>query len=120
MSQITTSKIFMKGDKNMPALVNELAVAELVKQQVNQLADEMLKRNLTGHTWSIMEFKKVCCFNRDRRWVVKYVLNPFRDEIEYKNGRGWCIYGKSYQIRAKQACEWMEKNFSRIDWEAKL
>lgn len=104
----------------MSELINESAVTELVKQQVNQLADEMLKHDLAGRTWSIVEFKKACCFNRDRRWVVKYILEPFRDEIEYHNGHGWCIYGKSYQIRAKKAAEWVEKNFDRIDWEAKL
>ena len=109
-----------KGDVNMPTLVNESAVAEEVKQEVKNIIEEMLKQNLTGRTWSIVEFKKACCFNRDRRWVVKYILEPFRSEIEYHDGHGWCIYGKSYQIRAKQACKWMEDNFDRIDWEAKL
>lgn len=39
---------------------------------------------------------------------------------EQKIVMGWCIYAKSYQIRAKLATKWMEKNFSRIDWDAKL
>jgi hypothetical protein len=110
----------MKGDVNMHALNNESVMTDLVKDQLSELANELLKKNLIGRTWSIVEFKKACCFNRDRRWVVKYILEPFRDEIEYHNGHGWCIYGKSYQIRAQKACEWIDDNFVRINWEAKL
>lgn len=104
----------------MPTLINETVLRDVLDEQVSKLADEMLNENLSGRTWSIIEFKKACCFNRDRRWVVKYILDPFRDEIEYHNGHGWCIYGKSYQIRARKACEWMEENFEMIDWKAKL
>ncbi|EJF02148.1 DUF771 domain-containing protein [Liquorilactobacillus mali] len=87
---------------------------------LKEIKDEIVH----GKTWSLMEFKRNCCFNRHKTWVLDNILYAFRDEIEYKDGKGWCIFskgrGSSYQIRAEKACDWMEENFDRIDWNAKI
>lgn len=112
----------MKGDVNMPTLINENAIAELVEQQVNKLTDERLLTRLDGITWSTDQFRKACCGGKDSGWVTTFILDKFLDEIDYYHG-GWLIRGgrgKANIIFAKPACEWMEKNRNRIDWEAKI
>ncbi|AUJ29601.1 MULTISPECIES: DUF771 domain-containing protein [Liquorilactobacillus] len=106
----------------MPTLINEKEINKILEDSLQDAISKFINSQVEGKTWSIIEFKEACCFNRDRRWVVKFILEPFKDEIEYRaeNRDGWCIYAKSYQIRAKLATKWMEKNFSRIDWDAKL
>ncbi|MFT8556043.1 DUF771 domain-containing protein [Liquorilactobacillus hordei] len=106
----------------MPTLINEREINKLLEEQLQNAISNFIKSNVEGRTWSIMEFKEACCFNRDRRWVVYFILKPFRNEIEYgkNNLNGWCIYGKKYQIRARLAARWIEKNFTRIDWDAEL
>ena len=112
----------MKGDVNMPALINETAIADLVKEQVNEIADHELLRKLDGITWNINQFRKACCGGKESTWVTTFVLDKFLDERDYYRG-GWLIrgyQGKAHIIFAKPACEWMEKNRKRIDWESKI
>lgn len=106
----------------MPALINESAITDLVKQEVNQIADQALLKKLDGITWTTNQFRKACCGGKDSGWVTTFILDKFLGEVDYYHG-GWLIRGgrgKANIIFAKRACEWMEKNRSRIDWEAKL
>lgn len=86
--------------------------------------DEMFRRWLTGLTWTLDEFRKECCGNKAKEWVTLYILLEFADEIDYRQPGGWLVpskgRGNAWIIRAKQACEWMDKNFTRIEWERKL
>lgn len=86
--------------------------------------DEMFRRWLTGLTWTLDEFRKECCGNKAKEWVTLYILSEFADEIDYRQPGGWLVpskgRGNAWIIRAKQACEWMDKNFTRIEWERKL
>ncbi|MFT8491515.1 DUF771 domain-containing protein [Liquorilactobacillus satsumensis] len=107
----------------MPTLLNEEVLRNVLQEPVHKLADEMLSKELSGRTWGIDEFRKACCGGKDKPWVSTYVFAPFKKEIDVKNG-GWLIpahgKGTKFVIFAKPACEWMEENRQRIDWEAKI
>lgn len=83
-------------------------------ERLVQLEEESLK----GKTWSLDEFRKKCCGGKAPMWVDTCILKEFSSEITGKDG--WLIpaSGKGTRniIFAKKACEWMETNRNRIDW----
>ncbi|WEV56161.1 DUF771 domain-containing protein [Ligilactobacillus acidipiscis] len=82
---------------------------------------EIVNQNVTGKTWGIEEFRKACCGNKAREWVRLYIFSKFENEISIKNSNGWLLSTpKKAIIFAKPACDWMEKNRNRIDWEARM
>ena len=85
---------------------------------------ELANQNTTGKTWTLDEFRKNCCFNRERAWVTLHIFSEFKDEIDFHNQGGWLRpskgKGSAYGIFAKPACEWMERNRDRIQWEVKM
>ena len=95
-----------------------------IKSMVQQQADHYFEEITAGKTWTLDEFRKNCCFNRERAWVVLYIFSQFKDEIDYRKPDGWLRpskgHGSAYGIFAKPACEWMENNRDRIEWEAKM
>ncbi|KRL99761.1 DUF771 domain-containing protein [Liquorilactobacillus satsumensis] len=107
----------------MASIINEEELKIFLRETVRDLADEMLSNELSGHTWGIDEFRKACCGGKDKPWVSTFIFAPFKKEIDVKNG-GWLIpahgKGTKFVIFAKPACEWMEENRQRIDWEARI
>ena len=82
---------------------------------------ELANQNATGKTWGIEEFRKACCGSKAKEWVRLYIFSKFENEIDVKNIDGWLLStSKKAIIFAKPACEWMEKNRNRIDWQAKM
>ena len=92
----------------------------MVKQTASQYFDELI----AGKTWTLDEFRRNCCFNRERAWVTLHIFSEFKDEIDFHNQGGWLRpskgKGSAYGIFAKPACEWMEQNRDRIQWEVKM
>lgn len=106
----------------MPALLNEKAIEKRFDDRFDELANRILVARLDGISWTYTDFRKICCFNHTPKWVKKNILNPFKKEIEYTGKTGWVIWsigqGSPYRFRAKKACEWIETNFERINWDA--
>ncbi|MFT8955458.1 DUF771 domain-containing protein [Liquorilactobacillus satsumensis] len=102
----------------MPALLNESAIAEIVKER----ADILMKEYLSNQTvwWNMKTFNDRCGCGKGQAWIVKNILEPYRDEIDINNG-GWCRYyhggRSSYRFLAKEACQWIENHAHQIDWE---
>lgn len=88
----------------------------------NERLEQLEEENLKGKTWSLDVFRKECCGGKSPMWVDTCILKQFSREITGKNG--WLIpaAGKGTRniIFAKKACEWMEKNHHRINWNFKF
>lgn len=114
----------MKGSDLLQKAVSISIPTEEIKHIVLELAENELRSAISGKTWTLDEFRKNCCFNRERAWVTLYVFSKFKDEIDYHKPGGWLRpskgKGSAYGIFAKPACEWMEQNRDRIEWEAKM
>lgn len=95
-----------------------------IKLMVQQQADRYFEEITAGKTWTLDEFRKNCCGNKSPDWVRLFIFSSFQDEIDYRKSNGWLKFskgrGSQFIIFAKPACEWMEKNRNRIDWEAKM
>ncbi|GBG94948.1 phage protein [Ligilactobacillus salitolerans] len=95
-----------------------------IKAMISESAKQYFEELIIGKTWTLDEFRKNCCFNRERAWVTLYIFSEFADEIDYRKPGGWLRpskgKGSAYGIFAKPACEWIEQNRDRIDWEAKM
>lgn len=107
----------------MDQLINTSILKKLVKQIVN----ESIKDNqvdLTGKTWSIDEFRKICCQGKGKSWVRTFIFDEY-PEVNVKRG-GFVVNprktaeGSRTIIFAKEACEWMQKHQHEIDWNAKV
>lgn len=101
-------------------IVDEDYVDKLVEAKV----DRLIQKNLEGVQWGIDEFRKVCCGNRSREWVVLYIFREFEDEIVVKDNHGWLEpsegRGSKYRIWALKAKRWIEVNHYRINWGQRL
>lgn len=99
-------------------LVKKIVRDEIKKEKRDQLEQEL------GATWSLDEFRKNCCFNKDREWVKLFIFSRFKDEIVLGKPGGWLKpskgRGSAYGIYALEARKWMQTNRNRIDWDAKL
>lgn len=88
----------------------------------NERLEQLETESLKGKTWSLEDFRKNCCGGKAPAWVDTCILKQFSHEITGKDG--WLIpaSGKGTRniIFAKKACEWMENNHSRIDWNFKF
>lgn len=88
------------------------------------ILEDLLDKIVRGRTWTLDEFRKNCCFNRERAWVILYIFSKYKSEIDYHCPGGWLRpskgKGSAYGIFAKPACDWMEQNRDRIEWEAKM
>ena len=86
--------------------------------------DEYIKKVVKDETWSLDEFRKNCCFGKDREWVKLFIFSRFKDEIVLGKPGGWLKpskgKGSPYGIYAVEACKWMQENRHLIDWDAKL
>lgn len=101
----------------MEKLLNDAAVLKTVKNQTEEIASSYFK-SLTVW-WDINEFSEHCCAGRGRKWIKENILNPYKKEIDIKNG-GFCRYslgGKGgYQFIAKDAVKWMNEHVHQFDW----
>ena len=99
-------------------------IPEVLEKMVKGYIDKLIQSSTTGKTWSLDQFRKECCGGKAREWVTLYVLDEFSSEIDYHKPNGWLFRSKGRGsqniIFAKKACEWMEENRNRIDWEARL
>ncbi|MCR1900902.1 DUF771 domain-containing protein [Ligilactobacillus apodemi] len=90
-----------------------------VESRLKNLGDQFL-----GETWTLDEFRKNCCFNKDREWVKLFIFAQFKDEIVLSKPGGWLKpskgKGSPYGVYAVEARKWMQANRNRIDWNAKL
>lgn len=100
------------------SLVKKIVRDEIKKEKSDQFEQEL------GTTWTLDEFRKNCCFNKDREWVKLFIFAQFKDEILIGNKGGWLKpskgRGSAYGIYAVEAKRWMQENRHRIDWDAKL
>lgn len=103
----------------MEALLNEKALADFLKEKVDKHVNDYLS-SLTVW-WDMETFNERCGCSKGQAWIVKNILEPYRDEIDVRNG-GWCRYyyggRSSYQFIAKEACEWIEEHAHEIDWSS--
>lgn len=95
-----------------------------IKLMVQQQADRYFEEITVGKTWTLDEFRRNCCGNKSPDWVRLFIFSSFQDEIDYRKSNGWLKFskgrGSQFIIFAKPACEWMENNRDRIEWEAKM
>lgn len=109
----------------MPTLINEDVIFKRVDEKVSDIANEMLKARLDGIMWDINDFRKACCGNHESKWVTTFILYEFQNEIDMRVG-GWVHFpnknggNSKWLFRAVTAKKWMEKNWYRIDWDAKI
>lgn len=100
------------------SLVKKIVRDEIKKEKSDQFEQEL------GTTWTLDEFRKNCCFNKDREWVKIFIFAQFKDEIVLGKPGGWLKpskgKGSPYGIYAAEACKWMQENRHLIDWDAKL
>ena len=98
-------------------------IKKVVKDEVSKLRSNQNTQAL-GETWSLDEFRKNCCFGKDREWVELFIFSRFKDEIVLGKPGGWLKpskgRGSAYGIYAVEAKRWMQENRHRIDWDAKL
>lgn len=105
----------------------ELSFTELVKKivrdEIKKEKNDHFEQSL-GETWTLDEFRKKCCFGKDREWVKLFIFSQFKDEIVLGKTGGWLKpskgKGSPYGIYAVEARKWMQANRNRIDWNAKL
>lgn len=98
-------------------------VREIVRDELSKSRKEQENQAL-GETWTLDEFRKKCCFGKDREWVKLFIFSQFKDEIVLGKTGGWLKpskgKGSPYGIYAVEARKWMQANRNRIDWDAKL
>ena len=98
-------------------------IKKLVKDEVSKNLQSDVDQDL-GETWTLDEFRKKCCFGKDREWVKLFIFSQFKKEILIGNKGGWLKpskgRGSAYGIYAVEAKHWMQENRHRIDWDAKL
>lgn len=98
-------------------------IKQVVNYEVSKKLESNVERDL-GETWTLDEFRKRCCFGKDREWVKLFIFSQFKKEILIGNKGGWLKpskgRGSAYGIYAVEAKCWMQENRHRIDWDAKL
>lgn len=110
----------MKGDVNMPTLINETEVEKIIKDQISDKVNQYFKS--IEIWWSIKEFNDHCV-HKDLKWIKHHILDPYHDEIDVKNGGfvRFSIGGSSKTwFEARKSVEWVHDNYLKLDWEAKL
>ena len=74
-----------------------------------------------GMQWSLKDFKEKLQIQKSLQWIREDLLKPNREEIEAKNGKGWCVFGDgkgtAYRIQPSGARKWLEDNFNKINWD---
>ncbi|MCT7871175.1 MAG: DUF771 domain-containing protein, partial [Lactobacillus crispatus] len=65
------------------ALINIPSLTSFVKSIVKEAVKED-KKDLTGKTWNINEFRKYCCRGKGDNWVRTFIFDEF-PEVDYKN-----------------------------------
>ncbi|KAA9324457.1 DUF771 domain-containing protein [Lactobacillus jensenii] len=106
-------------------LINEGLLEEMIKQVMKEQRVE-LEEDLTGRTVDINYFRKNYCGNKSCEWVRTFIFDKF-PETDFYNG-GWVVNprrgsakaGRKTIIFLKPASEWLEKNKTRINWNASL
>lgn len=98
-------------------------IKQVVNYEVSKKLESNVERDL-GETWTLDEFRKKCCFGKDREWVKLFIFSRFKDEIVLGKPGGWLKpskgRGSAYGIYALEARKWMQTNRNRIDWDARL
>lgn len=98
-------------------------IKQVVNYEVSKKLESNVERDL-GETWTLDEFRKRCCFGKDREWVKLFIFAQFKNEILIGKPGGWLKAsrgrGSAYGIYAVEAKQWMQENRYRIDWDAKL
>ena len=78
-------------------------------------------RDELGVHWSLKDFKDKLQIKKSLEWIREELLKPNREEIEAKNGKGWCVFGDgkgtTYRIQPSGARKWLEDNFNKINWD---
>lgn len=111
--------------------VDETSAQNFLDSYIKKLVKDEVSKNLQsdvdqalGETWTLDEFRKNCCFGKDREWVKLFIFSRFKDEIVLGKPGGWLKpskgKGSPYGIYAVEACKWMQENRHLIDWDAKL
>lgn len=98
-------------------------VKKIVRDEIKKEKSDQFEQAL-GETWTLDDFRKKCCFGKDREWVKLFIFSQFKKEILIGNKGGWLKpskgRGSAYGIYAVEAKHWMQENRHRIDWDAKL
>lgn len=111
--------------------VDEMGVQNFLESFIRKIAKDEVSKNSQsnvdqdlGETWTLDEFRKKCCFGKDREWVKLFIFSQFKKEILIGNKGGWLKpskgRGSAYGIYAVEAKHWMQENRHRIDWDAQL
>lgn len=93
-------------------------IKQVVNYEVSKKLESNVERDL-GETWTLDEFRKKCCFGKDREWVKLFIFSQFKKEILIGKSGGWLKpskgRGSAYGIYAVEAKKWMQANRHRID-----
>lgn len=111
--------------------VDEMGVQNFLESFIRKIAKDEVSKNLQsdvdqdlGKTWTLDEFRKKCCFGKDREWIKLFIFAQFKKEITIDKPGGWLKpskgRGSAYGIYALEARKWMQTNRNRIDWDARL
>ncbi|MCI5942945.1 MAG: DUF771 domain-containing protein [Ligilactobacillus animalis] len=111
--------------------VDEMSAQNFLDSYIKKLVKDEVSKNLQsdvdqdlGETWTLDEFRKKCCFGKDREWIKLFIFSQFKNEILIGKPGGWLKAsrgrGSAYGIYAVEAKQWMQANRNRIDWDAKL
>ncbi|WP_290033694.1 DUF771 domain-containing protein [Ligilactobacillus cholophilus] len=107
----------MKLIKNVPKIINR---PRLVVINVEQF-EKLKHHDEQGQCWGLKEFKDKLQIKKSLEWIREDLLKPNREEIEAKNGKGWCVFGDgkgtAYRIQPSGARKWLEDNFNKINWD---
>lgn len=107
-------------------LINEGLLEEMIKKVVQEQRVEF-EEDLTGKTVDLDYFRKNYCGSKSSEWVRTFIFDKF-PETNVDNG-GWVVNprrgasarsGRKTIIFLKPASEWIEKNKTRINWNASL
>ena len=76
--------------------VDEMGVQNFLESFIRKIAKDEVSKNSQsnvdqdlGETWTLDEFRKKCCFGKDREWVKLFIFSQFKKEILIGNKGGW-------------------------------
>ena len=92
----------------------------LIVMKVDQF-EQLQQRDEKGVHWTVEDMKRELHIYKSSTWIREVLLKKHREEIEVKNGQGWCVFGEGrghvYRINPSGARKWIEENFNKIDWD---
>lgn len=107
----------------MEQLINSNVLTELIKQQVTEEVQEILKQeSIEPRTIGMKEFCRDFCHGKGEQWVRLFIFDEY-PETDIKNG-GWVLnprripgHGKQKtSILVKPARKWLDEHEREIDW----